>query len=59
MRRVLIASSSPLPERADIFGALRGLIRYADDYEDADADADADDQIRSDQISEMFDREMD
>ncbi len=57
MRRVSIASSSPLPERADIFGALRGLIRYADDYEDADADAD--DQIRSDQISEMFDREMD
>ncbi len=55
MRRVSIASSCPLPERADIFGALRGLIRYADDYDYEDAD----DQIRSDQINEMFDREMD
>jgi len=46
--RVSIASSCPLLERADIFGASRGLIRSADDYEDAD-----------DQINEMFDREMD
>lgn len=35
---------APVSERAEIFGALRGRIHYADDYDRADAE-----------ITEMFD----
>ncbi|MGL5930248.1 MAG: type II toxin-antitoxin system Phd/YefM family antitoxin [Dermatophilaceae bacterium] len=35
---------APRPERSRVFGALRGQIRYAEDYDDADRE-----------IEEMFD----
>lgn len=35
---------APLPDRATLFGALRGRIRYAEDYDQADVE-----------ISDMFD----
>lgn len=29
---------APLPERAELFGALRGQVRYSEDYDQADAE---------------------
>lgn len=38
---------APLPDRRELFGALRGQIHYSDDYDTADAE-----------INEMFDEAL-